>query len=157
MVTKAPETGQASREQPLQQPEIGTQGNSHVNLFGSPRYEWSTGWRGFDLPQLIHFKSNLLDIALYCSISSMNEEQTFVDGASTTKKMVLTDNGGLILIPVISEEFVEVWAKLRRRQCRSIGELTIKSIWSPATICRIGGSQLSEVELNRIELSAGKR
>jgi len=55
------------------------------------------------------FKSGLLDISSYHSISIMNWELTCADGAGTTTKMVLTDDGGHI--PTIYGEFVEVSTK----------------------------------------------
>jgi len=41
-------------------------------------------------------------------------------------------------------------AKPRRRHPCRIGQLTMQSTWSPATICHMGGLQLSGVELNGV-------
>jgi len=71
----------------------------------------------------------------------------FADGAGTTTKMVPTDDGGHI--PAIYGEFVEGFQH-RRRHSRRIGQLTMQSTWSPATICHMGGLQLSGVELNGV-------
>jgi hypothetical protein len=56
-----------------------------------------------------HFKSGLLVIPPYRSISIMNRELTCADGAGTMTKMVPTDNGGHI--PATYGEFVEVFSK----------------------------------------------
>jgi len=55
------------------------------------------------------FKSGLLDIAPYCSISIMNWELTCADGDGTMTKMVPTDDGGYILATY--GEFVEAFSK----------------------------------------------
>jgi hypothetical protein len=55
-----------------------------------------------------HFKSGLLDIPPYCSISIMNWELTCADRAGTTTKMVPTDDAGHILATY--GEFMEVFS-----------------------------------------------
>jgi len=64
--------------------------------------------------------------------------------------MVPTDDGGHILIPAIYGDFVEVSTKPRRRHSCRIGQLTMQSTFIPATICHMGGLQLSGVELNGV-------
>jgi len=58
---------------------------------------------GLDPIVVNRFKSGLLDVPSYRSISSTNGELTFPDEASTTTKMVPTDDGGHI--PAIYGEF----------------------------------------------------
>jgi len=57
------------------------------------------------------FKSGLLDIPSYRSISITHWELQCADGAGTTTKMVPTDDGGHI--PATYGEFVEVFSKYR--------------------------------------------
>jgi len=72
----------------------------------TPREYWTAG-----LGPILgnRFKSGLLDIPPYRSISIMNRERTFADGAGTTTKMVPMNDREHML--TIYGEFVEVFSK----------------------------------------------
>jgi len=77
---------------------------------GQPRHEGSTGRRGLAYFDANCFISRLLDIPSHLSVSIMNWELMFADGAGTATKMVPTDDVALILITAIYGDFVEVFS-----------------------------------------------
>ena len=69
----------------------------------------TSGRQGLALPWVNHWKSRILDIPPYHSISSKKWELTFEDAAGPITKMLLTDNGEYI--PAIYGEFLDIFCK----------------------------------------------
>ena len=88
---------------------------------------WLFDWRTVINPDSL--------ILLNCSISRLNRELTCADGIGTTTKIVPTEDGGLV--QQCTESSWTHSANLRRRHSHCISQL--QSIWSPATVCHMGG------------------
>jgi len=90
------------------------------------------------------FKSGLLDIPSYRSISIMNSELTCTDGAGTTADGVYRR---CRTYPAIYGDFVEV---VRKAQAETLPpHRSIQSICSPATVCHTGGFTTSRSWVER--------